>query len=63
MHSTVANDLLKETVKRMIYKNLKGIVHSLARDSNFFDIIAGVLQPGTLVPFLLIICFDYKLRT
>ena len=32
-------------------------------DTNFFDIVAGVLQKDTLASFLLIICQVYVLRT
>ena len=32
------------------------------RDKEFFDILAGVLQGGTLAPFLFVICLDYVLR-
>ena len=32
-------------------------------DTDYFDIVAGVLQRDTLVPYLFIICLDYVLRT
>ena len=32
-------------------------------DTEYFDIIAGVLQGDTLVPYLFFICLDYVLRT
>ena len=32
-------------------------------DTDFFDIIAKVMQKDTLAPFLLIICLDYELQT
>ena len=32
-------------------------------DTDFFDIVAGVLQGNTLAPYLYIICLDYVLRT
>ena len=32
-------------------------------DTEYFDIIAGVLQGDTLVSYLFIICLDYVLRT
>ena len=32
-------------------------------DTEFFDIVAGVLQGDTLFPYLFIICLDYVLRT
>ena len=31
-------------------------------DTEYFDIVAGVLQGDTLAPYLLIICLDYVLR-
>ena len=38
-------------------------VCSLDRDTDYFDIVAEVLQGDTLAPYLLIICLDYVLRT
>ena len=32
-------------------------------DTDYFDIVAGVLQGYTLAPYLFIICLDYVLRT
>ena len=32
-------------------------------ETEYFDIVAGVLQGDTLAPYLLIICLDYVLRT
>ena len=32
-------------------------------DTEYFDIVAGVLQVETLAPYLFIICLDYVLRT
>ena len=32
-------------------------------DTDYFDIVAGVLQGATLAPYLFIICLDYELRT
>ena len=32
-------------------------------DTDYFDIVAGVLQGDTLAPYLFIICLDYVLRT
>ena len=31
-------------------------------DTEYFDIVAGVLQGDTLAPYLFIICLDYVLR-
>ena len=38
-------------------------VCSLDGDTEDFNIVAGVLQGNTLVPYLFIICLDYVLRT
>ena len=37
-------------------------VHSLDGDTDYFDIVAGVLQGDTLALYLFIICLDYGLR-
>ena len=42
----------------MLYK-----VRSPDGDTDYFDIVAGVLQGDTLAPYLFIICLDYVLRT
>ena len=57
--------LPKETVTgtMMQYKNTKVKVRSPDRDTNYFDIVEGVLQGDTLAPYLFIICIDYVLRT
>ena len=56
--------LPKETVaaKMMLHKNMKVKVRSLDGDTDYFNIIAGVLQGDTLAPYLFIICLDYMLR-
>ena len=46
-----------------LYKNSRAIVRSPDGDTEFFTILAGVLQGDTLAPFLFIICLDYILRT
>ena len=38
-------------------------VHSPDGDTEYFDIVAGVLQGDTLAPYLFIICLDNVLRT
>ena len=57
--------LPKETVAAItiLYKNTKVKVCSLDGDTEYFDIIAGVLQGNPLAPYLFIICLDYMLRT
>ena len=47
----------------MFYKNTKVKVWSPDRDTDFFNIIASVLQEDTLAPYLFIICLNYVLRT
>ena len=47
----------------MLYKNTKVKVHFLDRDTDYFNIVADVLQGNTLAPYLIIICLDYMLRT
>ena len=47
----------------MLYRNTKVKVLFLDRDTDYFDIVAGVLQRDTLAPYLFIICLDYVLRT
>ena len=46
----------------MLYKNMKMKVHSTDGDTDYFDIVAGVLQGNTLALYLFIICLDYMLR-
>ena len=38
-------------------------VHSPDGDTEYFDIVAGVLQGDMLAPYLFIICLNYMLRT
>ena len=47
----------------MLYRNTKVKVCSPDRDTDYFDIVAGVLQRDTLAPYLFIMCPDYVLRT
>ena len=55
----------KQTVTpiMMLYKNSKVKVCSLDGDTDYFDIVAGVLQGDTLASYLFIICLDYVLWT
>ena len=57
--------LPKETVAAItiLYKNAKVKVRLPDGDTEYFDIVAGVLQGDTLSPYLFIICLDYVLRT
>ena len=47
----------------ILYRNTKVKVRSPDGDTEYFDIVAGVLQGDTLAPYLFIICLDYVLRT
>ena len=47
----------------MLFKNMKVKVYSPDGDTDYFDIVADVLQGDTLAPYLFIICLDYMLRT
>ena len=47
----------------ILYRNTKVKVCSLDGDTDYFDIVAGVLQGDALAPYLFIICLDYVLRT
>ena len=60
----LAYGLPKETVAAImiLYKNTKVKVRSPDGDTEYFDIVAGVLQGDTLAPYLFIICLDYVLR-
>ena len=57
--------LPKETVAAimMLHKNTKVKVSSSDGDTDYFDIVAGMLQGDTLAPYLFIICLDYVLIT
>ena len=61
----LAYGLPKETVAAItiIYRNVKVKVRSPDGDTEYLDIVAGVLQGYTLAPYLFIICLDYMLRT
>ena len=61
----LAYGIPKETVAAItiLYRNTKVKVWSPDGDTEYFDIVAGVLQGDTLAPYLFIICLDYILRT
>ena len=61
----LAYGLPKETVTAilMLYRNTKVKVCSPDGNTDYFDIVAGVLQGDTLAPYLFIICLDYVLGT
>ena len=61
----LAYGLPKETVAAItiLYRNTKVKVCSSDKDTEYFNIVAGVLQGDTLAPYIFIICLDYVLRT
>ena len=61
----LANGLPKESVAAIttLYRNTNVKVRSPDGDTEYFDIVAGILQEDTLAPYLFIICLDYVLRT
>ena len=63
--STLLQEYYKET--RWRHGILRHCCRSTTRrqdgDTEYFDIVAGVLQGDTLAPYLFIICLDYVLRT
>ena len=60
----LAYGLPKETIETItiLKRNTKVKVRSPNGDTEYFDIVAGVLQGNTLAPYLFIICLDYVLR-
>ena len=61
----LAYGIPKETVAAItiLCRNTKVKVRSPDGDTEYFDIVARVLQGDTLAPYLFIICLDYVLRT
>ena len=61
----LAYGLPKEIVAAItiLYRNTKVKVRSPDGDTEYFDIVAGVLQGDTLALYLFIICLDYEFRT
>ena len=61
----LAYGIPKETVAAItiLYRNTKVKVRSPDGDTEYFNIVAGVLQGDTLAPYLFIICLDNVLRT
>ena len=57
--------LPKETEEAItiLYRNTKVKVRSPDGDTEYFDIVAGVLKGDALAPYRLITCLDYVLRT
>ena len=61
----LAYGIPQETVSAIMIlrKNTKSMVRSPDGDTDYFDILAGVLQGDTLAPYIFVICLDYVLRT
>ena len=61
----LAYGLPKETIGAItiLYRNTKVKVRSPDGDTEYFDIVAGVMQGDTLAPYLFIICPDYMRKT
>ena len=61
----LAYGIPKETVAAItiLYRNTKVKVRSPDGDTEYFDIVAGVLKGDALAPYIIIICLDYVLRT
>ena len=59
-----AYGLSKETAPAimMFYRNTKVKVRSPDGNTEYFDIVAGVLHGDTLAPYLFIICLEYVLK-
>ena len=57
--------LPKETVAAItiLYRNTKVKVRSPNGDTEYINIVVGVLEEDTLAPYLFIICLDYVLKT
>ena len=49
------------TVIMLLYKNTKAMVCSPDGNTDFFDIVTGVLQEDTIALYMFIICLDYIL--
>ena len=47
----------------MLCRNTEVEVHSLDAETDYFDIVARILQRDTLAPYLSIICLDRVLQT
>ena len=60
----LAYSLPQETVAAItiLYRNTKVKVRSPDGNTEYFDIVAGVLQGDALAPYLFIICLDYVFR-
>ena len=64
-HILLAYSIPKETVAAItiLWRSTKVKVRSLDGDTEYFDIVARILQGDMLAPYLFIVCLDYVLRT
>ena len=60
----LAYSLPKETVTitMMLYKIMKAMVHSYDGNAGFFNIVMGVLQENTQMPYMFVICLNYVIQ-
>ena len=60
-----ANGLPKETIEAimMLYRNTKVKVCSPDGDTDYFNVVAGVIQGDTLTPYFFKACLDFVLKT
>ena len=60
----LANGLRKETATyvMILYENKKAMIRSSEGDTDFFDIVSGVLQGDTLASYFFILFLDYELQ-
>ena len=59
-----AYGLSKEVIFAILklYKSTKAMVQSHDGDTDYFDIVPGILQGDTFAPYLFILCLDYLLQ-
>ena len=57
--------ILEETITAtmMLYKNTNSMARSPAGDTDFFEVLSGLLRGYTLTPFFFILLLDYVLQT
>ena len=57
--------ILEETITAtmMLYKNTKSMARSPAGDTDFFEVLSGLLRGYTLTPFFFVLLIDYVLQT
>ena len=60
----LAYGILKRLVEaiKLSYNSLKANINSPDRETEYFDIHAGVMQGDTLAPYMFVITLDYVMR-